>query len=138
MSLSCANFHGNYTEAEWFQVLELILSHCKGPLYIILDFELVHIDLAPFNSFSWLSAFRDFFQKLSARNTSTCLKVLLVAYGPALPFFLYQDEYSEFVIPASLDSTSRHRHRTQLDDMKRLRRQIKERKRSTQQPTLYA
>lgn len=109
ISLDCAPFHSNYSEAEWFQVLERVLSEFNKPVYVILDLELVSRDLMPPEGFSWLSAFLDFFQRLSECRISTCLKVLLVVYGPELPFALSQTQYSDFVIPAKVDSAARAR-----------------------------
>ncbi|KAI0117972.1 hypothetical protein GGR51DRAFT_272656 [Nemania sp. FL0031] len=129
MSLSCANFYGNHTEIEWFQTLEFVLSQINEPLYIVVDLELVHEDLDPLDTFSWLSAFRGFFQRLSARNISACVKVLLVTYGPRLPLLLSQDEYSEFVITANVDPPRKQRRGARPDGLKRLGRQVKGRNR---------
>ncbi|KAK7749241.1 hypothetical protein SLS62_008320 [Diatrype stigma] len=113
MSLSCAPFHSNYSEAEWFQVLERVLSefHHHKPVYLILDLELVNRDLAPSGGFPILTNFLAFFQRLAERQmSSTRLKVLLVVYGSELPFAVSQEQYSDFVIPAKVDS-SRARQR---------------------------
>ncbi|KAI1125817.1 hypothetical protein F5Y10DRAFT_294315 [Nemania abortiva] len=137
MSLSCANFHKNHTETEWFQVLELVLSQINGPLYIILDLELVHTDLVPSNTFSWLSAFREFFERLSARSISPCLKVLLITYGPIMPLFLSQREYSEFVITANIDQARRHRRGAHQDGVKRLGYQMRRGTRRIKKSTIW-
>ncbi|KAJ8130727.1 hypothetical protein O1611_g2901 [Lasiodiplodia mahajangana] len=84
-----------------------------------------HRDLSASDSFSWLSAFRDFFQRLSTRSTSAYVKVLLVTYGPGLPLSVSQNEHSEFVITANVDSSRKRRRGTQSDGVKRLGHQIK-------------
>lgn len=104
MSLNCAPFHSNYSEAEWFQVLERVRSEFHTPAYLILDLELVSRDLAPSGGFSWLAAFLEFFRRLAERRMSARLEVLLVTYGSELPFAVPQDQYPKFVIPAKVDS----------------------------------
>lgn len=122
MSLDCAPFHSNYSEAEWFQVLERVLSEFNKPVYLILDLELANRDLVPPEGFPWLSAFLEFFQRLSERQISTCLKVLLVVYGSELPFTLSQSQYSDFVIPAKVDSARAHQRRPRTSGVTRVQK----------------
>lgn len=125
MSLACAPFHGNYSEAEWFQVLEHVLSGINRPVYLLLDLELINRDLIPSQGFSWFSAFRQFFETLSQRQITNCLKVLLITYGSELPFTLSPSEYSEFVLSTVADMTRARRRKPRPHGMSQLRKRFR-------------
>ncbi|KAI0439622.1 hypothetical protein F4803DRAFT_30512 [Xylaria telfairii] len=125
MSLACAPFHGNYSEAEWFRVLEYVLSGINRPVYLLLDLELINRDLIPSQGFSWFSAFRQFFETLSQRQLTNCLKVLLITHGSELPFTLSPNEYSEFVLSTVADMTRARRRKPRPHGMSQLRKRFK-------------
>ncbi|KAI0543843.1 hypothetical protein F4679DRAFT_567068 [Xylaria curta] len=128
MSLACAPFHGNYSETEWFQVLESVLSGINRPVYLVLDLELINRDLIPSEGFSWFLAFRQFFEMLSRRQMPSCLKVLLITYGSELPFTLSPSEYSEFVLSAMADMTRARRRKPRPNGMPILRKKLSTRR----------
>ncbi|KAI1496447.1 hypothetical protein F5X99DRAFT_72715 [Biscogniauxia marginata] len=103
MSLSCARVHSARSEKEWFQNLEAVLSAIGRQIYLVIDLEMLDRDLCSLDSFSWLSSFLDFFTKLNEHCMTTRVKVLLISYGPELPFRLSNNQYSEFVIPAKTE-----------------------------------
>jgi len=111
MSLSCAPFHGNLSEADWFQLLESALAEIGRPVYLIIDLELLHRDSAPANGFSWLCAFREFFTQLARRGIDHPVKVLLISYGAGLPFALSSSEQSGFVISTKTDTVTARQRR---------------------------
>jgi hypothetical protein len=111
MSLSCARFHGNLTEADWFQHLESALADIGRQVYIIIDLELLNRDFGSPVGFPWLSAFLGFFAQMSESRTSHYVKVLLFSYGSELPFTLSSSEYSDFVIHTGVVSTRQRRAR---------------------------
>jgi len=103
--MRCAAFHTALTETEWFHVLEGILADIGGQVYIVVDLGILDTKYDPLDKFSWVTAFEDFFNSLSARRLSTKVKVLLVSYG-SLPFQLSAADYAKCVISAKSQLTT--------------------------------
>ncbi|PVH76180.1 hypothetical protein DL98DRAFT_641965 [Cadophora sp. DSE1049] len=77
MSLSCAPFHGDHSEEEWFRLLQSALIDIGRQVYLIVDLELLNREFCPRDGFPWLSAFLDFFAQLSNCKGAPLAKVLL-------------------------------------------------------------
>lgn len=105
MALSCARFQTAVTEAEWFQLLESILAEMAYEVYLVIDIEILDQDLDPLDGFSLLSAFTQFFSSLSSRGILARVKVLFVSYGSSLPFYLSEDDFTNFVVSAKTSLT---------------------------------
>jgi hypothetical protein len=124
MSLSCATFDGNHSEADWFHLLESALADIGRQVYLIVDLELLNRDFGPPDGFPWLSAFLSFFAQLSDRRNSHNVKVLLISYGAELPFTLSNSEYSSFVIHAKTEAVIARQRRTRNTATIKLRDQF--------------
>ncbi|KAH7397600.1 hypothetical protein BKA64DRAFT_42394 [Cadophora sp. MPI-SDFR-AT-0126] len=121
MSLSCAQFHGDYSEADWFRLLQSALVDIGRQVYLIVDLELLNHDFCPQDGFPWLSAFLTFFAQLSNCKGAPLVKVLLVSYGAELPFTLSSREHDDFVIYAKTEVVTRNHRGAQNAGAKKLR-----------------
>ena len=87
LAVSCVRFRGADTETEWLDLLGSVLVGLRL-VYIVVDMEAVisrYTGSSASSAFSWPSAFLGLFQKMSANNMKTDIKVVLVSYGSPLP-----------------------------------------------------
>lgn len=108
MALSCARFHSAVSETDWFQMLEAVLQDVSGTLYVIIELEIVHRDLADSEdtNFSLFAAFAGFFAGLERRGLKNRVKVLLVTHSPENPLYAATELSPEVVLPVRATPTS--------------------------------
>ncbi len=81
MALSCMKFQRAETEMQWLELLGFVLAGLPH-VYIIIDVEAVSPRLGSLDAtFSWPTAFLDFFQKMVDHRCKTVVRVVLVSYG---------------------------------------------------------
>ncbi|USP80425.1 hypothetical protein yc1106_07699 [Curvularia clavata] len=105
MALSCAMFHDASTDTEWFSLLASVLADFGTTVYIIVDLCLLDDSIDRINHFSWISAFEQYFENLTARGSTTRIKVLFISYG-ASQCLWSETEHAKFVIQAKTQQTT--------------------------------
>ena len=106
LALSCTQFQGAETEKNWFELLARVLAGLPQ-VYIIIDVEAV----SPYfgghdHTFSWPSAFLDFFQNMSEQGCKTLIKVVLVSYGSVASLEMSRKDSRSVVIPVGRPQTT--------------------------------
>ena len=105
MSLTCAQFRGAETEAQWFELLAAVVAPLPR-LYIIIDLERIDFASSP-RRFSWISSFLSLFASLSSRGIGSILKVVLLSYGSGAKQEPNLTEFHDYVLPVRQNITQK-------------------------------
>lgn len=84
LAVTCSQFHTATTVEEWFRIFECVLAQVSGPVFIIIDLQVLHTVSFEVEGFNWATALLSFFESLSQRGNKTIFKVLLFGYGPVI------------------------------------------------------
>lgn len=84
LSLTCSRFHTATTGEEWFQIFESVVTQLSGPVFIIIDLQVLHTASLEAENFNWANALLSFLESTSQRGIRTIFKLLLFGYGPAV------------------------------------------------------
>lgn len=84
LAVTCSQFHTAITAEEWFRIFKCVLVQLSGPVFIIIDLQVLHTASLEVEGFNWATALLSFFDSLSQCGTQRIFKILLVGYGPVM------------------------------------------------------
>ncbi|KAF5568818.1 hypothetical protein FPHYL_2625 [Fusarium phyllophilum] len=100
MALNCTVVSCARSEAEWLDLLGMVLSAFNKQVYMIIDLGILVRRLESSElELSWLTALKQLLEKLSLHQPTLCVKVMLITSSSSLPFKLSSADYSQHCIP---------------------------------------
>lgn len=84
-TLNAARFQSATTEADWFELLGLVLDGIPQ-VYIVVDAEILSRDFS--SQISWPDTFFKIFQDMAARESKTIVKIVLISFGTSPYVFM--------------------------------------------------
>ncbi|KAI3326320.1 hypothetical protein HD806DRAFT_532967 [Xylariaceae sp. AK1471] len=111
-SLTCSRFRTATSGEDWITLLGSALERLRGPIYIIIDLEVLNHSISSVEDFKWAAAFLAIFQQLSIRGAQMPVKVLLVGYGYNITAQLRDCDSPNLSIPSELKRGKARKNQT--------------------------